>query len=153
MSPAKRLIVTGRGYLPSWVPEYVQDIAVHVGEEFSRALETVSVAPLTMAGVYPRGPLLRVAVRPPAGSLAGWTHPGVLDPIGVIWLARTGEFATLHGSVGRAKEIAGPEAYSLIMACDGPHVGMTAAEKYWRLVLEHQLGMRFPEDYPTVAHP
>lgn len=82
------------------------------------ALATVEAEPLQHTqGVYPRGELLRVKVKPPAGRHA---LPPILDPVGVVGYARSGAFrgvlAGLQTAVALGLEV--DEALVLLTASD-----------------------------------
>ncbi len=93
--------------------------------ELPGALDRVGAELLRSEGVYPHGPRLRFKVRPPAHWFAG---PSVLDPIGVVWYARTGEWRGLLAGLRTATTLGLPpeDALTLLQAADevlGPSTG------------------------------
>ncbi len=81
------------------------------------ALDQVGAELLRTEGIYPHGPRLRFKVRPPSHWFAG---PSVLDPIGVVWYARTGEWRGLLDGLRTAIALglSPAEALVVIQAAD-----------------------------------
>jgi len=106
---------------------------VEFAAALAKALPAVDAQPLTHRPqyFYPPGPLVRLQVRPPSHAL---TTLGVLDPVGIVWYAQTGDYRSVLDSprVGKALGLSDDDLLDLINACDLEAADLGEAALAWR---------------------